>query len=274
MPRFGTWSPASAALSAGAHAAKPCARLPHDRTERLALRPAAASMRAEIGLAGRLRALADAVGDVFDRASGGHRRVLFGKSQGAQKISTGLSAWSITARIGSRLPGASAASSHLPLRLAFDVQRHEAGTSDPRQRQSEPRLAGARRLDRQHQRLALRVEQRRQVGRVREERSGMAVLPHAEHCDVERPAEPGKRLAGQPGAGLGARRRMVEPDEAGRRGRSLQQVVRDQGGIGARRAHRHEPLVDQRHRHLVPGQWPARQRPEERRRRRCRRRPP
>ena len=34
MPRFGTLSPASAALSDGAQAAKPCARLPQDRAAR------------------------------------------------------------------------------------------------------------------------------------------------------------------------------------------------------------------------------------------------
>ena len=199
MPRFGAWSPASFALSAGAQAAKPWARLPQDSTARLA--PLAAPPH-RCGRDSRggpaLRALAMRSVTSCDRASGGHRSASFPAVSGRpEDVDRRLRVAEHGAdRHVLDWPGASAASSTVRFVLALDVQRYEAGAERcARQRQAS---AAARR--RSAPRSAATgawlcgSSSRRQVGRVGEERSGVAVLPMPRTATSSGQASAGQRL--------------------------------------------------------------------------------
>ena len=194
------------------------------------------------------------------------------RAYSAQKICTGLGAASNTARIGSRRSRPSALSSTCRFSSPSICSATKPASTMRAERQRQPRLAGARRVHRQHDPAGCRVEQRRRDRR----RPG-----RTRRCGRRRPCRASPTSSGHGSAAQRVRRQVaaasstlvrlvVERHEtcAAAAGpcSSLSATSRafERGEDG-----RHETLVDQRHGDLVPVDRHLRQRGEELRRRRA-----
>ena len=124
-------------------------------------------------------------------------------------------------------------------------------------------------FDGQNQLRCIGRKQFLEVRRVREERRRVAVASHAEHGDVERPRQLAECVPGERRRFCAVVGPLIERHELSRRRRSLQQFVRYQLCVGARRGRRHQPLVDQCDDHLLPIDLGFRKFREKKRRRRA-----
>ena len=235
----------------------------------------------QIGLAGGLRALADAGGDGFDATVCGHgsrpfggwvvaaiRAASYGRPEHVDRLGTVRAKNGTHRHVGDRTRlGGPLVRGELVGPL--DVQRQEAGVDQHRQGQRHPRLAGARRCYRHHRLAAVRVDRFAQRIGAGKERGGVAVVSHAEDDDVEGPRHPLEAVVQIVLRRIGRVGVDVERQEAGGRRLVLEKMSAQQRAVGALVRLRHPALVDEGDGDVVPVDVDLRQAFEQKLRRRA-----